>query len=191
MMASKSNDDETQSFVALAKDTAVSHYTIIDKIGSGGMGDVYLAWDTELERTVALKFLHPHLCKDEDCRKRFKREAQATARLDHNNIVTVHEVGEFRDRPYIVMQYVEGHSLRHIIKQGKLSLEQAINLAIQICEGLREAHELGITHRDIKPSNILLDSRGNPKLVDFGLASSVLDCLMTSVPTDCHNIQCY
>jgi len=167
------DDERTQSFVALTKDTEVSHYTIIDKIGSGGMGDVYLAWDTELERTVALKFLHPHLCKNDDCRKRFKREAQAAARLDHANIVSVHEVGEFRNRPYIVMQHVEGHSLRHVIKQGKLSLQQVIDLATQICEGLHEAHELGIVHRDIKPSNILLDARGNPKLVDFGLATIV------------------
>ncbi len=173
MAADESDDDQTLSFVALAKDTAVSHYTIIDKIGSGGMGDVYLAWDTELDRTVALKFLHPNLCRSEDCRKRFKREAQAAARLDHANIVTVHEVGEFQGRPYFVMQHVEGHSLRHLIKQGELSLEQTIDLAVQICEGLREAHELGIIHRDIKSSNILLDGRGNPKLVDFGLATIV------------------
>ncbi|UCE24436.1 MAG: hypothetical protein JSU74_14320, partial [Candidatus Zixiibacteriota bacterium] len=89
MAAEMSNDDSTQSFVAPTKDTEVSHYTIIDKIGSGGMGDVYLAWDTELERTVTLKFLHPNLCRDEACRKRFKREAQAAARLDHANIVSV------------------------------------------------------------------------------------------------------
>jgi len=166
-------DDKTQSFVPLTKDTAVSHYTIIDKIGSGGMGDVYLAWDTQLERTVALKFLRPDLCRDEHCRKRFKREAQAAAQLSHANIVTVHEVGEFHDRPYIVMQHVEGHSLRHVIKQGKLSLGEAIELATQVCEGLREAHELGVVHRDIKPSNILLDGRGNPRLVDFGLATVI------------------
>ncbi|UCG62154.1 MAG: serine/threonine protein kinase, partial [Candidatus Zixiibacteriota bacterium] len=152
MPADMSHDDSTESFVALAKDTAVSHYKIIDKIGSGGMGDVYLAWDTRLERTVAIKFLHPHLCRSEDCRKRFEREAQAAARLDHANIVTVHEVGEFHNRPYMVMQHVEGHSLRHVIKQGKLSLDQAVDLATQISEGLREPHDLGITHRDNKPS---------------------------------------
>ncbi|UCG62249.1 MAG: protein kinase [Candidatus Zixiibacteriota bacterium] len=171
MAAGESNDDSTRSFVALAKDTAVSHYRIINKIGSGGMGEVYLAQDTDLDRKVAIKFLSAHLCQDEDCRRRFRREAQAAAKLDHANIVTVHEVGEFNDRPYFVMQHIEGQSLRGLFKKEELPFERIIDLSIQICDGLREAHEAGITHRDIKPSNILIDNKGKPKLVDFGLAT--------------------
>ncbi len=170
MEAGESNDDRTQSIVALTEDTAVSHYKIITRIGSGGMGDVYLAEDTELGRKVALKFLPVSLCRDPDCRARFKREAQAVARLDHSNIVMVHEVGEFHQRPYFVMQHVEGKSLRELIRQEDLALERIVDFTIQIADGLREAHDAGIIHRDIKPSNILIDNKGRPKLVDFGLA---------------------
>jgi len=171
MTGTDHNDDKTQSFAVLTKGMTVGHYRIVDKIGAGGMGEVYLAHDTELDRRVALKFLPPHLCRDEDCRKRFKREAQAAARLDHPNIVTVHEVGEFHERPFFVMQHVEGQSLRELIKGKGLSLARIIHLTIEILDGLREAHEADIVHRDIKPSNILIDSKGRPKLVDFGLAA--------------------
>jgi serine/threonine protein kinase len=149
----------------------ISHYKIIEKIGAGGMGDVYLAEDTELNRKVALKFLPPHLCQDEACRARFKREAQAAAVLEHPNIVTIHEVSEYQGRPYIVMQYVEGKSLRDIIREKELPLDEIIVLAIQVCEGLSKAHEAGVIHRDIKPSNICIGSDGRPKLLDFGLAA--------------------
>ncbi len=171
MVADDPHDDQTQSFVALTTGTTVSHYKIIEKIGSGGMGDVYLAQDTELDRKVALKFLTSHLCQDEDCRTRFKREAQAAARLDHSNIVTVHEVGEFHGRPYFVTQHVEGQSLRDMLEDREQTIDRVIDLTIQICDGLREAHEAGIVHRDIKPSNIILDKKGRPKLLDFGLAA--------------------
>src|SRR5210317_2671809 len=114
MAADESHDDKTQSFIALTKGTMVSHYKIISKIGAGGMGEVYLAEDTGLDRKVALKFLPPHLCQDEDCRKRFKREAQAAAKLSHPNIVTIHEVGEHQTRPYFVMEHIEGRSLRDV-----------------------------------------------------------------------------
>ena len=102
------DDDRTQSHVTLTAGTSVSHYKIINKIGAGGMGEVYLAQDTELDRKVALKFLPAHLCRDEDCRKRFKREAQAAAKLDHPNIVTIHEVGEYQGRPFFAMQHLQG-----------------------------------------------------------------------------------
>ena len=149
----------------------VSHYRIVDKIGAGGMGEVYLAEDTELKRQVALKFLPPHLCQDENCRARFKREAQATAKLSHPNIITIHEVSEYQGRPFFAMEHIEGKSLRHLIKSQELDLDHVIKLSIQICDGLSKAHQAGITHRDIKPSNIVIDVEGRPKLLDFGLAA--------------------
>jgi TolB-like protein/Tfp pilus assembly protein PilF/predicted Ser/Thr protein kinase len=135
------------------------------------MGEVYLAQDTTLQRLVALKFLPSHLCQDEDCRARFAREAQAAAKLDHPNIVSVFEVGEFQGRPFFSMQHVEGQSLKEVIAGKALPLNRILEIGIQICEGLQAAHENGITHRDIKPSNILVDSQGRARIVDFGLAS--------------------
>jgi len=155
----------------LSKGTAVGHYRIIEKIGAGGMGEVYLAEDSELNRKVALKFLPPHLCQDTDCRARFKREAQAAAKLDHPNIVSVFEVGEFQGRPFFSMQHVEGQSLKEVLAGKALPLDRILEIGIQVCDGLQAAHESGITHRDIKPSNILIDSHGRARIVDFGLAS--------------------
>jgi serine/threonine-protein kinase len=149
----------------------VSHYRIVEKIGAGGMGEVYLAEDTELDRKVALKFLPSHLCQDDDFRERFKREAQAAAGLDHPNIVTIYEVSEFQGRPFFAMEHVGGQSLRDLIGTKKLDPDNAIDLAVQICEGLAKAHQTGITHRDIKPSNIALDADGRAKILDFGLAA--------------------
>ena len=171
MVADESNDDRTQSFVALTMGTTVSHYKVIEKIGAGGMGEVYLAEDTKLKRKVALKFLPPHLCQDEECHERFKREAQAAAKLDHPNIIHVYEVSEFNGRPFFAMQHVEGLSLKEFSADKDLPVEKILELGIQICEGLNDAHEKGVTHRDIKPSNILVDSHGRAKIVDFGLAS--------------------
>ncbi|MBU8933956.1 MAG: protein kinase [candidate division Zixibacteria bacterium] len=173
MAADESHDDRTQSFVALTKGTDVSHYKIIEKIGAGGMGEVYLAEDTELDRKVALKFLSSHLCQDEDCRARFKREAQAVAKLNHPNIVTIFEVAEHNGRPFFAMEHVEGQSVREFSSDEDLPIERILDLGIQICEGLQDAHEKGVTHRDIKLSNILIDSHGRAKIVDFGLASVV------------------
>jgi len=172
-MAEDFDDDKTQTHVILTKGTMVSHYRIIEKIGAGGMGEVYLAEDTKLNRKVALKFLPPHLCQDEDCRKRFTREAQAVAKLNHPNVITIYEVTEHQGRPFFSMENVEGLSLKDYGSDKELSFEQILELGIQICEGLNEAHEKGVTHRDIKPSNILIDSRGRAKIVDFGLASLV------------------
>ena len=171
MSQDNNNDDITRLHIHLEKDTLVGHYVIVEKIGAGGMGEVYLAEDTELNRKVALKFLSPHLCQDADCRTRFKREAQAAAKLNHPNIVTIHEVSEFNGRPCFVMEYVEGQPLSELIKQGDCPLDRVIDLSLQICEGLQEAHKAGITHRDIKPANILVSQSGRAKLVDFGLAS--------------------
>jgi eukaryotic-like serine/threonine-protein kinase len=164
-------DDKTREVMVLTSGTVISHYRIIEKIGVGGMGEVYLAEDTSLNRNVALKFLSPYLCQDPDCRARFEREAQAAAKLDHPNIVTVYEVGEFQGRPFFSMQHVEGQSLKEELTGKSLPLDRIFDIGIQVCEGLQAAHESGITHRDVKPSNILIDSHGRARLVDFGLAS--------------------
>ncbi len=164
-------NDNTRSYVPITNGTMISHYKIIEKIGAGGMGEVYLAEDTELDRKVALKFLPPHLCPDEDCRARFKREAQATAKLNHPNIVTIHEVSEYQGRPYFAMEHIEGRALGDVIKKNELSISEIVDLAIGICEGLNKAHQAGIVHRDIKPSNIVIDTDSRPKLLDFGLAA--------------------
>jgi serine/threonine protein kinase/tetratricopeptide (TPR) repeat protein len=165
------DDDKTRTHVPLTSGAMVSHYRIIEKIGAGGMGEVYLAEDTNLNRKVALKFLPLHLCQDADYRARFKREAQAAAKLNHPNIVTIHEVGEFHERPFIVSEYAGGQSLGDIIIKKQLTPSEAINTIVQVCEGLEEAHNAGIVHRDIKPSNIVLEKTGHPKIVDFGLAA--------------------
>lgn len=171
MTAGDKDNDRTRSFTVLSAGSFVSHYKVIEKIGAGGMGEVYLAEDTELNRKVALKFLPSHLCADEDYRARFKREAQAAAKLDHPNIVTVYEVSEYQKRPYFAMQYVKGQSLTDLIEEKVLSIDETANLAIQICEGLSKAHQAGIIHRDIKPSNIMIDNDGRLKILDFGLAA--------------------
>jgi len=170
MFVADDSQDQTQSFFTIVSGTKISHYRIVEKIGAGGMGEVYLAQDTELDRKVALKFLPPHLCQDEDCRKRFKREAQAAAKLSHPNIIHVYEVSEYQGRPFFAMEHVEGRSLRDI-KAEELDIDRIVGIAIQLCDGLHTAHVSGVTHRDIKPSNIIIDSSGRPKLLDFGLAT--------------------
>ncbi|UCD94418.1 MAG: protein kinase [Candidatus Zixiibacteriota bacterium] len=165
------NDDQTRTYVSFPKGTRIGHYEIIEKIGAGGMGEVYLAEDTELDREVALKFLAPYLCQDRECRARFKREAQAAARLNHPSIVTIYEVSDYQDRPFIVMEYVEGQTLKELILKSDIIPENIVDSTIQVCEGLQVAHEAGIVHRDIKPANILVDKSRRPRIVDFGLAA--------------------
>ena len=153
----------------------ISHYRIIDKLGEGGMGEVYLAHDTDLDRKVALKFLPIQYTKDKEINKRFKREAKAAAKLNHPNIITVYEIGEFEGHAFIVMEYVEGVSLREKMRPSEpdnyqLTIKEIIHIATQICEGLLAAHQAGIVHRDIKPENILIDKSDRVKIADFGLA---------------------
>jgi len=149
----------------------LSHYKILKKLGEGGMGEVYLAEDTKLKRKTAIKLLPPHLTKNKESRERFEREAQAAAALNHPNIVTVHEIGEFEDQVFIVMEYVEGETLQElIIDNRQLSIDNCVNIAIQICEGLEKAHQADIIHRDIKPGNIIIDKDNRVKILDFGLA---------------------
>ena len=148
----------------------ISHFRILEKLGEGGMGAVYLAEDTELDRKVALKFLPEQFASDHDALARFKREAKAAATLNHPNIITIHEVGEHNGKPFIAMAYIEGDLLTDAIGENRVSTDRAIDFALQICSGLEKAHGVGIVHRDIKPDNLLVDRDGRVKILDFGLA---------------------
>ena len=153
--------------------TTISHYKITEKLGEGGMGVVYKAQDTSLERPVALKFLAPHLVSDEEVRKRFEREAKAAAALNHPNVCTVHEIAEANGRTFIAMAFIEGDSLETKIEAGPLKLKDALDIAIQTVQGLQAAHDKNIVHRDIKPANLMVTGEGAKQLVtimDFGLA---------------------
>ncbi|UCF05239.1 MAG: protein kinase [bacterium] len=148
----------------------ISHYKILDELGEGGMGIVYKAEDTKLRRTVALKFLSPRALGTEDEKARFIHEAQAAAALNHPNICTVYEIDEADGQPFIAMEYIEGRSLKDIIESGPLKLEEVQKIAMQVTEGLHEAHRSEIVHRDIKPANIMITGEGRVKIMDFGLA---------------------
>jgi serine/threonine protein kinase len=149
----------------------ISHYKISGKLGEGGMGVVYKAEDTKLGRTVALKFLPPQSLGGEEERARFVREARAAAALDHSSICTTYEIDEAEGRTFIAMAFVDGQSLEErITSSGPLEPKEAVGIAAQVAEGLGEAHEKGIVHRDIKSANIMLGSRGQAKITDFGLA---------------------
>lgn len=154
-------------------------YTIISELGKGGMGVVYKAEDTKLERKVALKFLPPELTEDPEARERFVREAKAAAALSHSHICTVYEIGEEENRLFIAMECIEGESLRQKILRGPLPHAEALEIAIQVAEGLAEAHNNKIIHRDIKPGNIMLTEKGAAKVMDFGLAKALGMSLIT------------
>lgn len=157
----------------------VFHFEIIEKIDEGGMGKVFLAEDTHLNRKVALKFLPSHLTSNRQLIDRFKREARAAASLKHPNIVTIYEMGKHDGEFYIAMEYIDGLSLSQLIAQKRLSLKKSLQIAIQIARGLRKAHDVGIIHRDIKPANIMMDKDGWIKVLDFGLAKLTLDTRIT------------
>jgi serine/threonine protein kinase/Flp pilus assembly protein TadD len=151
----------------------ISHYKILEKLGEGGMGVVYKAEDTKLKRIVTLKFLSPQAVGTEDDKTRFIQEAQAAASLNHPNICTVHEIDEYEDRSFIAMECIEGESLKAKIKSGLLRVDEAVEIAVEVAEGLQESHSKGIIHRDIKSANIMLTAAGRVKVMDFGLAKSL------------------
>lgn len=183
MESNRQHDDDTQAFVPIVPGACISHYSIVSKIGEGGMGEVFLAEDNVLKRQVALKFLPPHLASSQNVKARFFREAQTAASLSHPNVITIHEVAEVGGRILIAMEYVKGQSLEGFISSNSQSPDEMIPILLQVCDGLAEAHEAGLVHRDIKPSNIMVDESNRVRILDFGLAKMKDDVQLTQAGT--------
>jgi serine/threonine protein kinase len=155
--------------MALTAGTKLGPYEIVSPLGAGGMGEVYRARDTRLDRTVAIKILPTHLSDNPEAKQRFEREAKAVSKLNHPHICTLHDIGHQDGEDFLVMELVEGETLEQRLRKGPLPADQTIRYASQLADALSKAHKLGITHRDLKPANVMLTKLG-AKLMDFGLA---------------------
>src|SRR5437016_7667358 len=155
---------------SLAANMLLTHYRILSPLGAGGMGEVYRALDIRLDREVAIKVLPADFAKDVDRLRRFEQEARAVGRLNHPNILVIHDIGTHEGSPYIVSELLEGETLRERIEQGALPARKAMDFALQMARGLAAAHEKGIVHRDLKPENLFVTQDGRIKILDFGLA---------------------
>src|SRR5437867_8821928 len=173
--------------MSLPAGTCLGPYEILALLGAGGMGEVYRARDTRLDRTVAVKVLPEHLSADPERRQRFEREARAISSLNHPHICTLHDIGRAGDVDFLVMEYLEGETLSERLSKGPLPAEEALRYGVQMADALDKAHRNGIVHRDLKPGNIML-TRAGAKLLDFGLAKTGpparSGAVLTALPTE-------
>jgi serine/threonine protein kinase len=160
--------------------TPFGRYQLIELLGRGGMGEVWRAYDTAIDRVVALKMLLPHYAQDPIFEQRFRREARMAARLDDPHVVPIHDVGEIDGRLYVTMRLIAGHELQTLLDDGPLDANRAVNVIEQIASALHSAHQVGLVHRDVKPSNILLTHNDFAYLIDFGIARTADETGLTS-----------
>src|SRR5205085_477028 len=170
--------------------TTLGAYNVLEKLGSGGMGTIYLAKDARLGRRVALKILPAHFARDEEFVRRFELEARAASSLNHPNIITVHEIGESQGRRFIVTELVEGRTLREALAEGPLPVRDALDVCAQVAGALAKAHAAGIVHRDVKPENVMVDEDGHVKVLDFGIAKHLRHSaeIDTEAPTSAQHV---
>ncbi len=162
--------------------TFAGRYQIIEELGRGGMGKVYKAQDTEIKEKIALKLIKPEISSDKKTIERFQNELKLARKISHRNVCRMHHLEKSEGKYFITMEYVDGENLKGMIRMmGQLSSGKAISIAKQVCEGLSEAHRIGVVHRDLKPSNIMIDKDGNAKIMDFGIARSLTGKGITDV----------